>query len=225
MKNYTSYEDVRERLNHCVLANTAYEKAVELAFDSGNDLETVCGDVRVWNINGESYYTYDEAEEAITDMETEIDNIEYDLEAYTTSIQNFMDDYEKLTDDFFEAEDLVDYYFSTNEEEIEEEYPMLKDIESDLESYRELVEQKEEIESILEYCDIDEYEYQEFYQYYIISDSDAEWLNTISGGSQTVVYSEDLDLNFWCISHWGTSWDYVPFFLDGEQFGLPEYTN
>lgn len=50
-------------------------------------------------------------------------------------------------------------------------------------------------------------EYYEIFQYYIISDSGAdilkEWTNEI------VFYNEELDMYVWGVTHWGTSWNYV----------------
>lgn len=49
--------------------------------------------------------------------------------------------------------------------------------------------------------------YQEVYQYYIISDSGARFLRDYT--DEIVYYNEQLDLYLWGITHFGTSWDYV----------------
>lgn len=49
--------------------------------------------------------------------------------------------------------------------------------------------------------------YYEIYQYYIISDSGAEFLQECT--DELVYYHEDLDMYVWGIDHFGTSWDYV----------------
>lgn len=54
--------------------------------------------------------------------------------------------------------------------------------------------------------DDDDY-YQEVYQYYIISDSGARFLEEYT--DEIVYYHEGLDMYLWGITHFGTSWDYV----------------
>ena len=44
------------------------------------------------------------------------------------------------------------------------------------------------------------------YQYYMVSDRDARFLLDVG---ELVIYSEDLDINLWCITHFGTAWSYV----------------
>lgn len=50
--------------------------------------------------------------------------------------------------------------------------------------------------------------YVEIYQYYIISEYDAERLAKYT--NELVYYNEDLDLYLLGVCHYGTSWDYVP---------------
>lgn len=47
----------------------------------------------------------------------------------------------------------------------------------------------------------------EIYQYYIISDNGAEFLENYT--DELVFYNEKLDMYLWGITHFGTSWDYV----------------
>lgn len=49
--------------------------------------------------------------------------------------------------------------------------------------------------------------YEEVYQYYIISDSGASFLQEYT--DEIVYYNEQLDMYLWGITHFGTSWDYV----------------
>lgn len=58
-------------------------------------------------------------------------------------------------------------------------------------------------------CDYDEDEnsYSEIFQYYIISESGAEFLQHYT--DEIVYYNEKLDIYLWGITHWGTSWDNV----------------
>lgn len=50
--------------------------------------------------------------------------------------------------------------------------------------------------------------YIDIYQYYIISERDAERLSTYT--NEIVIYNDDLDIYLLCVTHYGTSWDYVP---------------
>lgn len=50
-------------------------------------------------------------------------------------------------------------------------------------------------------------EYYEFYQYYIISESGARFLE--DNTDEIVFYHPDLNMYLWAITHFGTSWDYV----------------
>ena len=55
--------------------------------------------------------------------------------------------------------------------------------------------------------DYGEYEYEEIYQYYIISESGYEILSRLT--DEIVYYNDALDVYLWGITHFGTSWDYV----------------
>ena len=50
--------------------------------------------------------------------------------------------------------------------------------------------------------------YKEIYQYYIISERDAERLADYT--NEIVLYNEQLDLYILCVTHCGTSWSGVP---------------
>lgn len=49
--------------------------------------------------------------------------------------------------------------------------------------------------------------YEDIYQYYIVSSRGAKWL--MEHTDEIVYYNEQLDLDVWGITHWGTGWDYV----------------
>ena len=51
-------------------------------------------------------------------------------------------------------------------------------------------------------------EYIEIYQYFIIDSGAAERLAEFT--NELVLYNDDLDLYFLCVSHYGTCWDCVP---------------
>ena len=56
--------------------------------------------------------------------------------------------------------------------------------------------------------DIDEEgEYYDIYQWYIITDSGARFLEEHT--DEIVYYHEEMDMYVWGITHFGTSWDYV----------------
>ena len=55
-------------------------------------------------------------------------------------------------------------------------------------------------------CD-EEDEYYEIFQWYIITDSGANFLKRYT--DEIVYYNEELDMYLWGITHFGTSWDYV----------------
>lgn len=59
-------------------------------------------------------------------------------------------------------------------------------------------------------CGEEENEYGEFldiYQYYIITESGYLFLEEFT--DEIVYYNDELDMYLWCITHFGTSWDYV----------------
>lgn len=50
-------------------------------------------------------------------------------------------------------------------------------------------------------------DYEEIFQYYIISDNGAGILKEYT--NEIVYYNNDLDMYVWGVTHYGTSWDYV----------------
>jgi hypothetical protein len=56
-------------------------------------------------------------------------------------------------------------------------------------------------------CEENDDGYFEVYQYYIISDAGAKFLQDFT--DEIVYYHNDLDMYVWGITHFGTSWDYV----------------
>ena len=55
--------------------------------------------------------------------------------------------------------------------------------------------------------DEEEDSYIDIYQYYIISESGYRILSEYT--NEIVYYNDELDIYIWCITHYGTSWDYV----------------
>jgi predicted 3-demethylubiquinone-9 3-methyltransferase (glyoxalase superfamily) len=54
---------------------------------------------------------------------------------------------------------------------------------------------------------LDEAHYEDVFQYFIISDNGAEILKYWT--DEIVMYNSALDMYVWCVTHYGTSWDYV----------------
>ena len=52
------------------------------------------------------------------------------------------------------------------------------------------------------------YDYDDIYQYYIITESAAERFKEYT--NELVIYYNDADIYLLCVKHCGTSWDYVP---------------
>lgn len=50
-------------------------------------------------------------------------------------------------------------------------------------------------------------DYLEVYQYYIVTDAGARFLEEFT--DEIVYYHDELDMYLWGITHFGTSWDYV----------------
>lgn len=61
--------------------------------------------------------------------------------------------------------------------------------------------------------DINDYtaEYEEFSQYYVVSENDAK--NLARYADETIIYISEMNIYLWCVDHYGTSWDYVPITL------------
>lgn len=91
-------------------------------------------------------------------------------------------------------------------EELEAEREQLDDEYIDDEENEEYTKRIEEIEQDIDSLKND-FEWNEFYQYYIISESGAEILKEWT--DEYVAYNSELDLYIWGVSHCGTSWSYV----------------
>lgn len=81
----------------------------------------------------------------------------------------------------------------------------IQEIDPDFDPYSDFYEDSDDEE------DEEDEEYPEFYQFYItdLSDNDVEWMNKVFP-DLTLSYSELLNSWILCVSHYGTSWDYVP---------------
>lgn len=86
-------------------------------------------------------------------------------------------------------------------EELEERREELEELEEPTpEELQELEEINEDIEAL------QEYHYNEIYQWYIVDNYGAE---LCEAAGETLYYNETLDIYLWGVDHWGTAWDYV----------------
>ena len=73
--------------------------------------------------------------------------------------------------------------------------------------YKELEEAEAEKREAIEELEREQESEPDIYQYYIISDNGAHILETWT--NEIVYYLPALDIYVWCVTHFGTSWDYV----------------
>ena len=101
------------------------------------------------------------------------------------------------------------YYMDSNEKEYTEEErdEVVEDLELRLEDEDLSDEEREEIESDLDCLNEEHYRESEVFQTYHISSSGANILEEYT--DELVWYCEELDMYFWGVTHYGTSWDYV----------------
>ena len=100
--------------------------------------------------------------------------------------------------EYYEDSNGNTYDYNEAQERIEELEEKQSELDEDSEEYTEI---QEEIDLL------NESHYEEVFQYYIISDNGAEILKDYT--NEIVLYNSDLDMYVWCVTHWGTSWDYV----------------
>lgn len=86
------------------------------------------------------------------------------------------------------------------------EYLTEEELSDRIEELQELDAPTKEDEAKLEELYNLEEEYEEIFQYYIVSDN-ALWY--LKRAKEIVFYSRKLDCYIWGVTHWGTSWDYV----------------
>lgn len=100
---------------------------------------------------------------------------------------------------YYEDENGVRYTESERDERIEELEEAIDNAEND--------EDIEELQNQLDIVENANYYENDIYQYYIISDNGADILKQYT--NEIVYYNEELDMYIWCVTHWGTAWDYV----------------
>lgn len=130
----------------------------------------------------------------LVDNSEEIDELERQIEELANEIVDLEYQIEELEDEHEKAN-------YENKARISEELEGLYDKKVNLENEQEELEnEKSELEDEEGYptCDI--------FQEFIVGDRGAEILEEFG---ELVFKCEELDLNIWGVTHWGTSWDYV----------------
>lgn len=101
-----------------------------------------------------------------------------------------------------------------NEEEKEDKLNTLEEVKEELEDKKQYdpdnwnEKDEEALTDIIDDIEeLSEEHYHDIFQYYIISDAGAELLKDYT--DEIILYCEELDINLWCVTHYGTSWDYV----------------
>lgn len=90
------------------------------------------------------------------------------------------------------------YNYDSAQEKIEELEELQSELDEDSDEYAEI---QEDIDNLNDPC------YAEIFQYFIIDDNGADILKRET--DEIVLYNAELDMYVWCVTHWGTSWDYV----------------
>ena len=114
---------------------------------------------------------------------------------------------------YWEIENGSEEYYEDNSGNIytyDEKEARIEELEAEIEELEELETEESEIkiEELREEIDVlNEAHYNDVFQYFIISDNGAEILK--SWTDEIVMYNSTLDMYVWCVTHCGTSWDYV----------------
>lgn len=112
--------------------------------------------------------------------------------------ENMVDNSEKieeLEEHMEEVENQIEELEELELDEKSEEYAILCDLKKELE---EIEEEKEELENSYE---------KEVFQWFIVSDNGAQLIKEFT--NDPLYYNSELDIYFWGVTHYGTSWDYV----------------
>ena len=152
--------------------------------------------------NRVDYGTLAKAFDAVLNNEIygKLQSLGYMWDSYSGS-EYYYEDSESNTYDSNERDDRI--------EELEQERD---DLETEMENlnensdrYTEIENQIKEIEQDIEY--LEEEHCHDIFQYYIVSDEGARILSEDT--NEIVLYNEEFDINLWCVTHYGTAWDYV----------------
>ena len=100
--------------------------------------------------------------------------------------------------EYYEDSEGNTYDYDSAQEKIEELEERQSELDEDSEEFEELQSEIDEL---------NDPHYEEIYQYFIIDDNGADILKRET--NEIVLYNAELDMYVWCVTHWGTSWDYV----------------
>jgi len=100
--------------------------------------------------------------------------------------------------EYYEDSEGNTYDYDSAREKIEELEERQSELDEDSEEFEELQSEIDEL---------NDPHYEEIFQYFIIDDNGADILKRET--NEIVLYNAELDMYVWCVTHWGTSWDYV----------------
>lgn len=100
--------------------------------------------------------------------------------------------------EYYEDSEGNTYDYDSAQEKIEELEERQSELDEDSEEFEELQSEIDEL---------NDPHYEEIFQYFIIDDNGADILKRET--NEIVLYNAELDMYVWCVTHWGTSWDYV----------------
>ena len=126
----------------------------------------------------------------------------FDAVLNNSIMQHEVDYWECLTSDCSYEYDGETYTDSELNDLLDNYKEQLDGLDDDSKEYAELETKIEEIENAL-----DDPCYPDVYQTYIISEQGAEILQEYT--NEIVYYNAELDMYTWCVTHYGTAWDYV----------------
>lgn len=106
--------------------------------------------------------------------------------------------------DFWSMREVIESHQGIAENERDEAEETFNEAE---EEEKELQKTIEKLETEIEELQEEDTMEQEFFQYYIISDSGYQILS--ENTNEAIWHNEELDIYVWGVTHWGTSWDYV----------------
>lgn len=100
--------------------------------------------------------------------------------------------------EYYEDSEGNTYDYDSAQEKIEELEERQSELDEDSEEFEELQSEIDEL---------NDPHYEEIFQYFIIDDNGVDILKRET--NEIVLYNAELDMYVWCVTHWGTSWDYV----------------
>lgn len=112
--------------------------------------------------------------------------------------------YESSNGDWLSPQERDEYVDELQEELDDLEYES-DEIEPESRRYEEIQTRIREINDDI--GALEDAHYYDIFQYYIISDAGARVLSEDT--DEIVLYNEEFDIYLWCVTHYGTSWDYV----------------